>query len=142
MIRPWVKGDTPAVHEIEKSSFSDPWTVDMLEEALLNPAFCGFVCEEGGEVEGYVGALYSFDAEIALIAVRKELRGRGIGLNLLQKAIDHARERGCENVFLEVRKGNLPAKSLYFKVGFRQIGERRGYYSDGEDALVMALSLT
>ncbi|MGH2435444.1 MAG: ribosomal protein S18-alanine N-acetyltransferase, partial [bacterium] len=39
---------------------------------------------------------------------------------------------------LEVRKSNQTAQALYRKYGFREIGTRKGYYSDNrEDAIVM-----
>jgi ribosomal-protein-alanine N-acetyltransferase len=46
--------------------------------------------------------------------------------------------RTCSVINLEVRHSNVPAISLYLKSGFRQVGERKGYYRDnGEDAVLM-----
>lgn len=141
MIRDWLAEDTPAVAAIERESFSDPWTEEMLSASLNNPAFFGFVYEEGGEVCGYVGVIRPDDAEIALIAVRSDKRQKGIGRQLLFKAIDHAKENGAKNVFLEVRVGNMPARALYDGAGFLPVYVRKRYYSDGEDALVMVLPI-
>lgn len=140
MIRPWQAGDTFSVAEIERQSFSDPWSEEMLGASLENPAFTGFVYEEEGEVCGYVGVLTADDAEIALIAVKREMRRKGIGEALLERALESAFSKGCKNVFLEVRISNLPAKSLYQKFGFVPVYVRKRYYPDGEDALVMVLS--
>ncbi|MEM4138682.1 MAG: GNAT family N-acetyltransferase, partial [Sulfolobaceae archaeon] len=46
-----------------------------------------------------------------------------------------------EEVFLEVRVSNVPAISLYKKLGFREVKVLRYYYADGEDAYLMAREL-
>ena len=51
-------------------------------------------------------------------------------------------EKNIEKIFLEVRLSNLPAQNLYIKNGFNRINVRKSYYSDGEDAVVMAKELT
>ena len=140
MIRDWLTADNSAIAKIERESFSDPWTEDMLEQSFLSPAFRGFVEDEGG-VKGYVGIICAGDAEIALIAVDPSFRKQGIGTRLLDRAVAFARESGCENLFLEVRKSNEPAKALYLGFGFRAIAVRPRYYSDGEDAIVMVLKI-
>ena len=61
MIRDWLTADNSAIAKIERESFSDPWTEDMLEQSFLSPAFRGFVEDEGG-VKGYVGIICAGDA--------------------------------------------------------------------------------
>lgn len=139
MIRRWVESDTARVAEIERLCFDDAWTEQMLAETLANPAFTGFVWARDGCVCGYVGMLCSFDAEVALIAVSPEARREGIGEKLLSHAIDFVQNKGADKVFLEVRVSNAPAKALYLKAGFKPVAIRKGYYSNGEDALVMVL---
>jgi ribosomal-protein-alanine N-acetyltransferase len=48
---------------------------------------------------------------------------------------------GAESAVLEVRAGNKAAISLYHKLGFAEVGKRKAYYSDGEDALLMQKDL-
>lgn len=141
MIRRWTENDTLAVAEIERKSFTDAWTEQMLAESLVNPAFYGLVWEEDGVVLGYVGTIICGDAEIALIAVSPEMRKHGIGKALLTGAIEYARKSDCENLFLEVRRSNSAAIALYEGCGFTPIGERKKYYADGEDAIVMVKPL-
>lgn len=140
MIREWQPRDNSAVAKIERESFSDPWTEDMLGQSLSSPAFKGFV-DEDGCIRGYVGVICAGDAEIALIAVDARFRRQGLGKGLLLHAAEHARSNACENLFLEVRTGNLPARALYEGLGFKPIAVRPRYYADGEDALVMVLPL-
>jgi ribosomal-protein-alanine N-acetyltransferase len=90
-------------------------------------------------IGGYVGVWFPLDeAHINSIAVRKCLRGQGLGEMLLIGAIELAQTRVCALVTLEVRVSNIPARNLYGKYGFREVGFRKGYYTDNnEDALIM-----
>lgn len=140
MIRVWQEKDTPAVAKIERNSFSHPWTEEMLSASLNSPAFYGLVWDEG-EVFGYVGALCVDDGEIALIAVDKEHRRKGIAKKLLLEAERIAVEKGCMNMFLEVRVSNDGAKALYQSCGYVPVSIRKKYYENGEDAIVMVKPL-
>ncbi len=78
------------------------------------------------------------EAHITTVAVREAYRRRGIGELLLIKAIEQAQGLGAGLMTLEVRVSNLAAQALYEKCGFRQLGVRRGYYSDNhEDGIIM-----
>lgn len=86
---------------------------------------------------GGIWMLYD-EAHITTVAVREAYRRRGIGELLLIKAIERAQELGAGMMTLEVRVSNLAAQALYAKCGFRQLGVRRGYYSDNhEDGIIM-----
>ena len=89
-------------------------------------------------IVGYGGFwLMAGEAHISTIAVRPELRRRGIGELLLVAMIDRATDLGAKVATLEVRVSNTAAQSLYRKYGFRQVGLRHRYYSNNEDALIM-----
>ncbi|MGI0084550.1 MAG: GNAT family N-acetyltransferase [Nitrososphaerales archaeon] len=51
------------------------------------------------------------------------------------------KQRGCSEVYLEVRVSNEPAISLYLKLGMRTVATHRGYYRDGEAAYLMSRPL-
>lgn len=100
-------------------------------------AECGEEKAGYGEIRMIAG-----EAQIYNIAVAPEFRREGIGEALLRHMIEKAEESGCSLVTLEVRDGNGAALSLYEKLGFREVGRRRGYYSKGkEDAVLMDLDL-
>ena len=84
------------------------------------------------------------EEELLLVAVRPEMRGRGIGRALIERFFRNAREGGAERVFLEMRDNN-PAANLYLACGFEPIGRRRAYYrtSTGEslDAITFGRKL-
>lgn len=149
--------DLDAIVEIERGSFSDPWSREAFAVALDRPevffrvAVAGAAGAAGADaaeraprdgtapVLGYVLAWFVVeDGEVANIAVRPECRGRGVGSSLLDATLAAARQRGTAALFLEVREGNLAAQSLYASRGFRQVGRRRAYYrSPVEDALLL-----
>ncbi len=89
---------------------------------------------------GYAGLWYmAGEGHIVSIAVREGFRRMGIGELLLIGSVEMALRREMEVLTLEVRVSNAPAIALYEKWGLRQVGLRRGYYSDNrEDALVMS----
>ena len=90
-------------------------------------------------VAGYVSVWYQGEeAHITEIAVREELRGRGIGELLLIGSLRAAVEYGSRVMTLEARVSNFVAQKLYEKYGFETVGLRKGYYSDNrEDAVIM-----
>jgi len=131
--------DLEAVLEIESASFSRPWTrshfLDEIASRFGHPTLAQL---PDGTVAGYLCLKQVLDeAEILDVAVRQSLRGRGIGRLLVEDALAAARERGAIVVSLEVRVGNHDAVALYRRLGFRETGRRKGYYDNGEDAIVM-----
>jgi ribosomal-protein-alanine acetyltransferase len=94
---------------------------------------------------GYAGLMFvpgGRAADVLTIAVRPAYWGQGIGSTLLGALLAAAAERGCAEVFLEVRADNPRAQGLYERRGFARIGVRRGYYQpSGTDAIVMRKDL-
>ena len=133
-VRKMAAEDIDAAAQLEQVCFSDPWTPAMLKESLENPLYCFFVDEEAGVVRAYAGMFSVLDeGNIANIAVFPEYRRKGIGEALLSALIQYGTERGLSVLFLEVREGNLPALSLYRKLGFTETGYRSNYYHDPEE---------
>jgi len=81
------------------------------------------------------------ELEVLALGVAPSLRRRGIGRALLRAAEAAARAEGARVAHLEVRWGNRAARRLYRKEGYTEVGRRRGYYDDGEDARRMRRSL-
>ena len=142
ILRDWKKEDNAQIVELEKRCFSDPWSLSDFESSCAFPFFEGVVLEDDGVVVGYACALVLFeDGDIANVAVAPEYRKQGFGKRIFQALVERSFARGAERLFLEVRESNLPAIALYTGFGFRQIAVRKGYYSDGENALVMQKDL-
>ena len=143
LIRDWRYEDILKISELEKEIFSgEAWSYKTLATVFETPAFCGILCEDGGDVAGYGGVTVAADsADIGNIAVAENYRGGGIGTALLQKLCEIAKEKGAEKVFLEVRVSNSAAMKMYLKCGFAGVYARTRYYPDGEDCLVMVKNL-
>lgn len=136
--------DVPAMARIERGSFDEPWSADEItKDVTAGGSVYVAVAECGGEKAGYGEIrMVAGEAQIYNIAVDSGFRREGIGEALLRHMISKAEESGCGLVTLEVRDGNEAALSLYDKLGFREVGRRKGYYSKGrEDAVLMDLDL-
>jgi len=135
IIRPMEEKDLQQVLEIEKNSFSRPWTHnDFL--ASLKPPNIYIVAEVNEEIAGYCGLWgVAGEGQINNVAVSTKYRNKGIAFAMLTHLIYLGREQGLGEYTLEVRKSNLPAISVYHKLGFLDEGLRKNYY----DALIMWL---
>jgi len=125
---------------IEAVSFPTPWSRQAFVHELLDNDLASYVVALDGErVVGYAGMWIIIDeAHLTNVAVHPDYRGRGIGEGLLNELIRVAVNLGAERMTLEVRVSNQVAQKLYQRLGFRQIGLRKGYYSDTkEDAIIM-----
>lgn len=75
---------------------------------------------------------------VVSIAVEDAYRGYGVGLELMERAMDEMKKAGAVEYILEVRVTNTPAINLYKKLGFEILSIASRYYQDGEDAYIMA----
>lgn len=144
IIREVREKDLPSVCEIEASSFGeDAFSQSYLK--MLMSAYKGsfLVAQIGGAVVGYVVAAIERGGigHIVSIAVHPKYRRRGIGTELLKALTDTLQSKELSAVWLEVRQSNKAAIRLYGRIGFEVIGRIRGYYSDGEDAIIMSKTL-
>lgn len=129
---------------IEQEAFAEPWSREAyLEEARRPIAHLLGLVETGKggktpELLAYAGFWQVLDeADINNVAVATEHRGQGLGRELVRGLLAFIWALGCRQVNLEVRRSNRRAIGLYESCGFTVVGCRGGYYSDGEDALLM-----
>jgi ribosomal-protein-alanine acetyltransferase len=101
------------------------------------------VVAASGEMTGFVFVILNQDgaAHLTTIGVAPEHRRRGLALRMLTHLEDVLREKGVSTIVLEVRIGNLTAKSLYRAAGYSTVNRLAKYYSDGEDCFMMVKSL-
>ncbi len=132
--------DVEQVMEVEKNSFSTPWSEEAFSLEITKNILAKYlVAELEGKIVGYGGLWLIVDeGHITNIAVDTKYRNKGIGSLLLEGLIDICQKWNSKAMTLEVRKSNEEAKSLYRKYGFKEYGIRPGYYSDdNEDAIIM-----
>jgi ribosomal-protein-alanine N-acetyltransferase len=149
--------DVSAAMELERVLFpEEPWTAEgFWAELAMGPERVYLVAERPAEgVVGYAGLSCAVragggDAEVMTVGVAPGAQGGGVGAALVAALRSAAEERGAGRLLLEVRADNDPARGLYSRLGFEEIGRRSAYYrgSSGDptsgrvDALVLALRL-
>jgi [ribosomal protein S18]-alanine N-acetyltransferase len=146
-IRPMTLEDIEQVHQIDVLSFSLPWPERSfrfeLTENRSSRLWVAEVTNAAGDRQiaaATVIWVIEDEGHIGTFAVHPDFRRLGIGRKLLAKGLLESWSEGVRKVFLEVRRGNLPAQQLYRSFGFVDEGIRPRYYRDtGEDALLMAL---
>ena len=135
--------DLDAIAELERLSFPVPWKREFFaSEVGAAHRFNRVVRAPNGLLAGYVFCAFAGgEVHVNKIAVDPALRRRGVARILMNEVLDLAGRISAEEVNLEVRPSNLPARKFYESLDFREVGRRALYYADGEDALVMSLFL-
>ena len=129
----------PQIAELEKLCFADPWSERSVASELENPYALWLVACKDDRVVGYVGSQSAIDeADMMNIAVHPDFRRLGIAEQLVVALCGRLSEKDIHALMLEVRASNEPAKALYQKLGFTQVGRRPNYYRNPkEDALIL-----
>ena len=132
----------PAVAEMERLCFSEPWSEKSLG-ILTGDGAVGFVALEGGQVTAYVGMMLVLDeGQITNVATHPDYRRKGYAAAVLDRLIAYSQVVGVSEIFLEVRRSNNAAIKLYEKMGFETVGMRKSFYrAPIEDAILMKKTL-
>src|SRR6185312_12740663 len=132
--------DVPAVTEIAlataftvdfEAEQARPWARLWVARPHLDAPVCAFL----------VAWVVADELHLIHIATHPNARRHGAARALMEKLLSQAREHKSRLVLLEVRRTNRAAVRLYRSFGFSAMGVRRGYYTDGEDAIEMMLTL-
>ncbi len=139
IIRSLTKEDIDQVLQIEKSTFSMPWTKRDFEAVLTNPKYLYIVVDKNGEIAGYCGLLDILgEGQITNVAIRETYRHQGIGRVMMETLLSEGQNRGITEFTLEVRESNLIARALYKSLGFTEVGVRPNFYDKPkENAVIM-----
>jgi len=153
VIRKATREDIPKVIAINMESLPEHYPDFFFYYHLDNWGEAFFVAEVGGDVVGYMmnrierglGYLRKLPMKkghVVSIAVLEGYRRRGIGQALMVSGLNAMKNvYDAKEAYLEVRVSNTPAIRLYEKLGFRVVKVLEGYYSDGENAYLMAREL-
>jgi ribosomal-protein-alanine N-acetyltransferase len=151
--------DLDAVHEVEKTAYAHPWSRKHFADSLAAgyPAMLLFGEALPGDMQrparpdgrlllGYIVAMPGVgEVHLLNITVAPPQQRQGWARFMLEALALWSRGQGADGLWLEVRDGNLPARTLYESFGFKAVGRRKGYYPAGsfqrEDAVVMSLNL-
>lgn len=111
----------------------------MVAERTAMP-LSGYVWEEAGQIIGNLTLIPHISSGrriylIANVAVHPQFRRQGIAVKLTERAIQHARERGAQMVWLHVRAENQVAIHLYQSLGFLEKAGRTTWYLDRQNLM-------
>ncbi len=130
-----------AIHR--EGGFAVAWDKSEFEQLLADKAVIADVIgpSSGGHVIfGFILSRKAADeAEILTIAVKKRHRRAGFGKKLLQHHLSRLAAMGIHALFLEVEEGNTPARTLYMKRGFVEVGRRNAYYKKADGSAASAI---
>jgi ribosomal-protein-alanine N-acetyltransferase len=137
--------DLPDVLSIERASYEFPWTEAIFLDCLRVGYHC-LVYDGHRSLQGYgIMSMGAGECHLLNICIHPDHRAQGLGSNLINHLLEVARQTFARVALLEVRVSNTIAYELYCRMGFNEIGTRRGYYParrGREDALLLARELS
>jgi ribosomal-protein-alanine N-acetyltransferase len=131
------EADLDQVMELEKAIFSSPWRRSFFLSDLNRSQGLALVAEDEGVILGYTVAWGTEETHLANLAVSEYERRKGVGGKLLGEVISFAQRTRAQSLYLEVRVSNTIARKFYADHGFVPTYLRKGYYENGEDAIIM-----
>lgn len=134
--------DLDSISSILTCEFDDFWNYNLFKSELENQNSKYIVAKANNQIIGFAGVWFSVDdIHITNIVVKKSYRNQKIGSLMLSNLIELCRNQTQKFITLEVNSNNIPAKKLYQKFGFENVGIRKKYYNNTEDAIIMTKTL-
>jgi ribosomal-protein-alanine N-acetyltransferase len=134
--------DAAAIAALHKASFQRGWGEEEVYGLLIDKNVIAHRAMIGPVMAGFIlSRLAAGEAEILSIAIAQKQRGRGLSRPLLDLNLRRLAGLGARTVFLEVAENNTPARALYRRAGFADVGRRKSYYQSGANALVLRRDL-
>lgn len=140
LIREGLLEDAEAIYEIGRKCFTDAWRKETVAHDLRQPLSRYLVAEIENEVVAFACFWFVADeAQLVNVGVHPDFRRLGIAKELIQKGIEKGLEEAMETLYLEVRVSNLPAQTLYKKLGLEILTRRKEVYDlPKEDGFIMS----
>lgn len=138
------ESDLDAIVDIEKRSYSYPWSHGVFLDCLQSGYEIAGLREQDRLLGYSVIRRVLDEVHLLNLCVAPECRGRGLARLLLRHLLNSAREQDAVVISLEVRASNQAAIALYRSEGFREIAVRPDYYPDArgrEDGHIMECHL-
>ena len=140
-IAPLTEALLPAAVALDRRCLGGLWTEDGYRRELDSPNSDLLMLQQAGESEEMIGVacLWAIleEAHITVLAIDPLYQRQGLGQAMLWMLLACAWKRGLEWATLEVRPSNQAAIGLYKRFDFQEVGTRRKYYANGEDALIL-----
>ena len=152
-LRPFKPSDLEQVININRVCLPENYSTYFFMDLYERYPATFIVAEQERDVVGYImcrieTGFTSFGlfgiskkGHVVSVAVLPEYQHKGVGTALMKEAMKNMRLYKAKECYLEVRVSNVPAVSMYKKMGFQVVRRAREYYADKEDAYVMAKKL-
>ena len=142
-IRWLIRRDMNTVLDIERASFSTPWSDEDFLCCLRQRNCIGMVAEYDHQILGFmIYELHKSRLNILNFAVDPAARRHGVGRQMVLRLVDKLSQQRRNEILLEVREKNLDAQLFFKEQGFRAITVLRCHYDDtAEDAYIMQFRL-
>lgn len=139
-ISEFLEEDVKLISEKLQIEFDEFWNENILISEIQNENTKYIKATINDEIVGFAGILINYDdIHIMNIVVKKDRRKKGIGKELLKALIELAKKENKESLTLEVNEKNVPAIKLYEKFNFENLGIRKRYYNNTDNAIIMTL---
>ncbi|MCF6236599.1 MAG: ribosomal protein S18-alanine N-acetyltransferase [Gammaproteobacteria bacterium] len=136
--------DLISVCAIEESEFEFPWSENIFKSCLGDGYYACVMVEHEVIIAYGVISCVADEAQILNLCVKFKMQRQGVGRSMLMRLLLYACRVKVKAAFLEVRRSNKRAIEFYSRIGFSEVGLRKGYYpahENREDAVVMAFEL-
>lgn len=145
-LRPMNVNDIARVAALEAEVFSnsnhEPWSEQVFADDFAAPGHIWWVAHDEGQIVGYAGGVMAAsEVQISNVAVAPSRRREGIAARLLARVTYDAQMLNASTSELEVDVDNTAARTLYTKLGYKELATRPNYYGAGHDALIMEAQL-
>ncbi|KAJ3256058.1 N-alpha-acetyltransferase 30 [Boothiomyces macroporosus] len=134
------------IMELVEKDLSEPYTIYTYRYFLNNSPGLSFTIRKGKLIGAIVCKLEPHGntpkrGYIAMLAVDKEYRNKGIATKLVKRCIEEMISRDADEIVLEAEISNQGALKLYEKLGFVRDKRLNRYYLNGKDAFRLKLWL-
>jgi len=124
--------DAAAIAALHAASFQRGWSEQEIERLLIERNVFAQKILRGQRLVGFIMSREAAaEAEILSVAVSASRRGRGLARRMLDLHMRRLVGIGVRAIFLEVDESNTPARRLYQRAGFHEVGRREAYYGRG-----------
>ena len=138
--RPMRMSDIDFVVKNEKAAYPFPWSRRIFADCIRAGYQCWVMANKKTIVAHGVLSVAIGESHLLTLCVHPSVQREGYGRKVLSLLLERAKNLKAEVCFLEVRRSNIGAISLYESMGFSVVSERKNYYPNGgnnEDALIM-----
>ncbi len=136
VLRPLAPTDAALLAALHRD-WDEPWDERAFATLLATPGVFGLLAGDDQPLGFILCRIAADEAEVLTLFVAQARRRKGVATALIEDAISRLRDARTTALFLEVSAANAPARALYTRLGFTEVGRRPRYYRDGADALVL-----